>query len=68
MSTQNEVIRARLQADMDKFFSTGGEVQQCTSADNKNSRLQLKMKPKDGRLYYVAGSARLSDYQVRSKR
>jgi hypothetical protein len=62
--TEHEKIRTRLEKDMEKFFSAGGEVKHCTSADNKDS-VQLKMKPKDGRLYYVSDSKKLSTIQVR---
>jgi hypothetical protein len=65
---EKDIIRERLEADMAKFFSVGGEVQYMDASDNRDAQLKLRHDAKSGRPTYTNNTVPLSAYRVGAKK
>ena len=67
MTIERDKLEVSIQADMEVFLNGGGKVQEFgeDSSHNKDSKLKLRMKPKDGRLYYEGNTKVYADFSVR---
>jgi hypothetical protein len=61
---EKDILRERLEHDMARFFSLGGEVTECDASHNRDAKLKLQHDAKSGRPTYLNDSVPLSAYRI----